>query len=369
MEVAILGLGLIGGSLGMALRRPGAAERSYRVRGIARRAATLEEAAAVGAIDSGTLDPAEGVRGADVVVICTPVSAIISTLSTIAPHVSEHAVITDVGSTKREICAAAWELLPERPLFIGGHPLAGSERGGVLAADPYLFQNAVYVLTPPPRRPGAEDGMQRLLALVRHIGADPLVLDPERHDRIVAAVSHLPHLVAAALVQTVVQASLEEPITLNLAAGGFRDTTRIASGPPDVWRDICLSNAGALLAALDRFQESLAAFKEAIAAGRAGELERLLSAAREGRGQIPLRAKGLLAPLWELVVQVPDRPGVLHAVTGILAEAQINIIDIEILRVREGEGGTLRLAVESPQALQRAVDLLVAAGYSARARG
>lgn len=365
MRVSIIGIGLIGGSLGMALKQ--SAGPACEVIGVARRDETLAEAIGAGAIDRGTLAPAEGVAGADVVVVCTPVAMIVPMLQEIAPYVPQDAVVTDVGSTKQHICGAAWESFRQGPLFIGGHPLTGSEREGVLAGDPYLFQNAVYVLTPPPD-PRAEAGLERLLTLVRRIGAQPMVLDPERHDRIVAAVSHLPHVVAAALVRAVGQIAAAEPAALKLAAGGFRDTTRIASGPPDVWRDICLTNAPAIITMLDRFREAMDAFRAVLAAGDGGALEGLFGAAREERKRIPARAKGILAPVWELVVRVVDKPGAIHAVTGLLAAEGINIIDIEILRVREGEGGTLRLAVETPQALSRALATLAAGGYAARER-
>lgn len=334
--------------------------------GVARRAETLAEAIRLGAIDRGTLHPEEGAEGADVVVIATPVRTIVPVAEAIQKCLKPGAVVTDVGSTKAWVCEAVWRAYGEDALFIGGHPMAGSERAGVGAADPYLFQNAPYVLVPPPRP--AQEGLALLERLVRATGAVPMVMSAAEHDAIVATVSHLPHMVAASLVNTATRRSETFPALLQLAAGGFRDTTRVASGLEDVWLDICQTNARPIVESIDVFIDVLTQLRDALSAGDEERLRSALAAARRAREQLPAKSKGILGTVYDLVVRVEDRPGAIHGVTGVISRAGINIIDIEILRVREGEGGTLRLGFEREEDLQEALRLLREAGYQARSR-
>lgn len=363
LRITIVGVGLIGGSLGMAWR---AARRGLYVTGVVRRPESADEAVSLGACDEATTDLAEGVAQADVVVVCTPVTAIVPTVQRLLPYVRPGCIVTDAGSTKRAICEALWSGgRPDVP-FIGGHPMAGSEKEGIRAADPYLFQNAVYVLTP---HPSTDEGALRLLKeLVEVTGARTMVMDPARHDLIVAAVSHVPHLLAASLVHTAAEVDRRIPQTLSLAAGGFRDTTRVAAGSPEIWRDICLTNREAILQVLGLFRQTADELERALAAADAERIEAYLHTAREHRLRVPNRAKGIISSLHELAVHVVDRPGELARVTGLVAEAGINLIDIEIMRVREGEGGTLRLGFESPEACDAAMRILMKNGYTVRRR-
>ncbi|HEY8531116.1 MAG TPA: prephenate dehydrogenase dimerization domain-containing protein, partial [Limnochorda sp.] len=229
------------------------------------------------------------------------------------------------------------------------------------------FQHAVYVLCPPPPgHPRRDEALARVRSLVEAVGAEPVELDPVEHDRLVAAVSHLPHLVAAALVLSL--KSQASPWVDRLAAGGFRDTTRIASGDPTLWRQILLGNREAVLDQVAFFQGVLEELAGALRRGDAGQLGELLAEAAERRARVTTNARGLLAPHPEVMVRVPDEVGAIHRVTGILASAGINLADIEILRVREGEGGSLRFALESEADRDQACRLLQAAGYWARAR-
>lgn len=354
---------MMGGSMGMALcRAPGIG----RVWGVARRANTVAEAVALGAVHGGTTDLQEGVRGADIVVFATPVRTIPALVAEAAPALAPETLVTDVGSTKAELARVLPPLLPPGVEYIGGHPMAGSERTGVGAADPYLYQNAIYILTPNgPDQPG----LDRALALVAAVGAHPLIMDPEQHDTAVAAVSHLPHMVAVALTMAVGGVAAHDPQVLALAAGGFRDTTRVASGDPVMWRDICLSNRKPLLEMMDRFAAALAQAREALAREDGDALIAHMEQARAVREQLPRHRKGILSPMYELVVQLEDRPGAIHEVAGCIAAKGINIKDIEILRVREGEGGTLRLAFADEEDLEQALTQLSALGFTARRRG
>lgn len=362
-RVAIVGVGLIGGSLGMAWKAAGAVAE---VVGITRRPETIDEAVGVGAIDRGTLDPAEGVDGADLVILAVPVRSIVPLFRAVRPHVKPGAIVSDVGSTKESICRAIWSEGTGEALFIGGHPMAGSEREGVLAGDPYLFQNAPYILVPPEGAP--REAVDRLAELVRATGARPLVMAADVHDHIVATVSHIPHLIATALVRFAAEEAEATPGLLELAAGGFRDTTRVASGPEDVWTDICMTNASPIAAGLERFEAVLRRLRESLEVGDAEGLREALAYSRQVRARLPAKAKGILSTVYEIVVHVVDRPGAIADVTSILAAEGINIIDIEILRVREGEGGTLRLGFERHPDMEDALRLLQARGYRARPR-
>ena len=363
MRVGIVGVGLIGGSLGLALRRFGGADA---VVGVVPTPEEGQQAQKLGAVDAWSVTP-EILAGCELVVLATPVEVILPALERALPHLDAEATVTDVGSIKATICREAQRLLaPTGQPFVGGHPMAGSEKGGVEEADPYLFQHAVYVLCPPADHPRRAEGVARVRQLVAAVGAEAVELDPEEHDGLVAAVSHLPHLVAAALVLSL--ENRPSPWTDRLAAGGFRDTTRIASGNPRLWREILLGNRAAVLEQVASFRRALARLAQALEQTDGEGLEGLLAVAARRRAQVTANARGLLAPHPEVIVRVPDQVGAIHRVTGILADAGINLADIEILRVREGEGGSLRLALESEADRDRACRLLEAAGYWARSR-
>lgn len=354
---------MIGGSLGLALRRFGGARE---VVGVVREPEEGVLAQELGAVDGWSVSP-EILAGCDLVVLATPVEVLVPALKRAVPYLDGSATVTDVGSVKATICREAQALLaPTGQAFVGGHPMAGSERSGVAEADPYLFQHAVYVLCPPRDHPRRDQALARVRHLVEAVGAEPVELDPVEHDRLVAAVSHLPHLVAAALV--LLLKHRPSPWLDRLAAGGFRDTTRIASGDPGLWQQILLGNREAVLDQVAFFQGVLDELAGALRAGDAGRLTELLAEAAQRRAQVATNARGLLAPHPEVIVRVPDEVGAIHRVTGILASAGLNLADIEILRVREGEGGSLRLALESEADRDLACRLLHVAGYWARAR-
>ena len=358
INVTIVGIGLIGASLGMALLRSG----KYHVMGVVRRREAIEEAIQLKAIHEGTVDMQEGVKNADIIVVATPVGSIAPITRQILQLKQDPVIITDVGSVKANIIKEITPYLAAGQYFLGGHPMAGGEKQGMSAADPFLLQNAVYCLTPTADTP--EFVLERVKEMVLVTGAHILELEPEIHDHFVAGVSHLPHLVAAILVNTVADLEAKKPGLLNLAAGGFRDTTRIASGDPLLWRDIFLSNQDQVIQVLKSFMQQTAELLTILEnADDKGLVDKLTNAARV-RQQIPQRSKGFLAPLSEIVVVVQDRPGAIHEVLTWLAQAQINIKDIEILRVREGEGGTLRLALENDQAMENSTKILREKGFT-----
>lgn len=269
--VAIVGVGLIGGSIGLALKRRGLAKR---VRGIGRTAAKLEQAVALGTLDEFHLDWS-GVRDVDVVVFCTPVNRIAEQMKEAADHASAGTLFTDAGSTKRDIVQAAEASLPSAVRFVGAHPLAGSEKKGAEFANADLFVERWTVLTPTEKTPvsaveDARDFWQRLGARVR-------LMSPEDHDRALALTSHLPHLVAAALAG-ILPENLRE-----LTATGFRDTTRIAGGDPEVWAPIFQHNRAAVLAALVQLVDRLDKFRQALASNETGTIDQLLAQGKRVR--------------------------------------------------------------------------------------
>jgi prephenate dehydrogenase len=256
--VAIVGLGLLGGSLGLALKKAGF---TGRIAGYARRDETRQQALGEGAVDEGFADVTEAVHGADLVILATPVAVILDQLPRLQPHLSPQALITDVGSTKRRICALAAEFYAQGPLFLGGHPMAGKERSGLENADARLFENARYVLTPIKPDDLKDGRVQAFRALVTTIGARPLTSDPASHDLAVAYLSHLPQLLSSGLASLIDEKHAAEELILEVAASGFRDVTRLADSPYSVWRDICLTNTENIQMALDALIQKLESIK------------------------------------------------------------------------------------------------------------
>jgi prephenate dehydrogenase len=361
--ITIYSVGLLGGSIGLALKNSGFKGRIIGLSSPEKIAVALK----LGCIDEGfTYDKlSETASRTDALVLCSPISVIIKTIQCLASMpLPKGLVITDVGSTKKNICAAAAEKLSGKAHFVGGHPMAGSEKSGPSAADPYLFQNAIYVLTPPRGTPSEKD-LSLARFLERFLGSRMLFLDPERHDRIVAAVSHLPHLLAVALVNSAREADKNNPGTLDLTAGGFRDMTRIASAPYDLWRDILSTNKSAIDPMIDDMIERLTDMKQRL---KNDTLRDLFERSRRTRSRIPANAKGFIHALAEVLVVAKDQPGIIARITAALAGKNININDIEVLKVREGEGGTIRLAFGSASIAAKAAAVLQKAGFQARER-
>ena len=362
-RVAILGVGLIGGSLGLAWKK-NLADLTLigydmpEVLATARQRRLIDEAATTAA---------DAVRTADLVVLAVPLAPMMHLLAEIAPHLRPGTLVTDVGSVKTPIMRQARQVLPAVNPFIGGHPMAGSERGGLASADAFLFENATYVLCPPEEL-SAETLTKEyaaFVALVEATGARLLVLDAERHDRIAATISHLPQLLATMLMNYAAELNADDDAFLRLAAGGFRDMTRIASSPFVLWRHILLANEGPILDALGGFAAALQRMRNRIIEEDLDALGQAFAEARRVRDTIPRDTKGFLHPLADIYVYAEDRPGVLAHITGTLFAAEINIKDIELLKIREGTGGAFRLSFSDEAAADAAVIVLENAGCRA----
>ena len=336
MTVAVLGTGLIGGSIGLALSKAG-----ISVRGFDAHPAVAERACEMGAIESVARSVADAVAGADVVIVAVPVGRVaelvVAALDAGAP------AVTDVGSVKAAVVDAVRAARPERAArFIGGHPMAGSEQDGLDGADADLFAGATWVLTPTGDTDAAAHTAVR--GVIGRLGAEVVEIAPEQHDALVAVVSHVPQLAATTLMNVAASGDDRRALLMRLAAGGFRDMTRIAAGHPGIWPDICVANRGAILDALDAFQASLEEVRALVDVGDTDALLQVLARGREARRHLPSGAR-VRGPLAELRVPVPDRPAVLAEVTTMASRLGVNIVDIEIAHSIEGDGGVLVLVV------------------------
>jgi len=252
-KITIIGVGLIGGSLGLALKenRP-----NFRIVGVDKQE-IIEKAITRGAIDEGTANLEEGIKESDVVILATPVKTILDLLPKINPFLKKECLVTDTGSTKTQIVKRANKVLSKDIHFIGGHPMAGSEKYGIDSADPHLFQDKTYILTPTHKSNLA--ALEKIFLLIRMVGAKKLILDPLEHDRIVGVVSHLPQIMAVSLINTVGELALRENNNnyFKVIGGGFKDMTRIAFSPYKIWEDIYKTNQENILKMIQEFRNYL----------------------------------------------------------------------------------------------------------------
>ena len=335
-SVALVGTGLIGGSIGLALRRAGVTVRAFD-RDPEHAAAALD----AGAIDELAPDLASAVADADLTVVAVPVGTVADVV--VEALDAGAGLVTDVGSVKAPVVAAVEAARPESaPRYVGGHPMAGSEQEGLAGASPDLFVGATWVLTPTPRTDPAVFAEVR--AWVSDFGAEAIAVAPELHDALVAVVSHVPQLAASTLMNVANRGNDEHSVLLRLAAGGFRDMTRIASSHPAIWPDICLANRDAIIGALDSYLDELTRVRSIVAEGDREALLALLADARAARRNLPTGLP-VEETLVELRIPVPDREGVIAEVTTLAARFGINIADLEIAHSLEGRAGVLVLVV------------------------
>jgi prephenate dehydrogenase len=335
-RVALVGTGLIGGSVGLALGKAG-----NDVVGFDENREHAADALTRGAVSRVAPSLAGAVDGAELTVVAVPVGrladVVIAVLDAGAP------IVTDVGSVKAPVVRAVEAARPALAhRYVGGHPMAGSEQEGLAGASGDLFVGATWVLTPTAHTD--PQAFAAVRALVTSLGAEALAVEPERHDALVAVVSHVPQLAASTLMNVASARGDEHAVLLRLAAGGFRDMTRIASSHPAIWPDICLANRDAIVAALDGYLDELARVRAIVAGEERDELLIVLEHARTARRNLPV---GIPEPetLVELRIPVPDRPGVIAEVTTLATELGVNITDLEIAHSLEGRSGVLVLVV------------------------
>ncbi|MDY0323608.1 MAG: prephenate dehydrogenase, partial [Candidatus Carbobacillus sp.] len=310
-------------------------------------------------LDNTTLAPA--LEAADAIILAMPVGEILRFLPELAQKKLKPGVmITDVGSTKKSIVDLAERLFArDDVLFIGGHPMAGSHKSGLAAARADLFENAYYVLVPT-RKAKDHEVLEELLRPTR---AKFVVMEADVHDQVVAVVSHMPHLLAALMVDDLRERAAYEPWFKLLAAGGFKDMTRIAAANPVMWRDILLDNRERLISLIDGWHRQLQMYKKALLDDDGETLADLFRRAGDFRRRLPEKRSGAVRPAYDLYLDIPDQPGMIGHVTTLLGDAGINLVNIEIMELREDIMGVLRLAFRSDGDLKRAAVMLQDAGF------
>jgi len=367
--IGITGLGLIGGSIAWALKR---SEIVEKVIAFERTPKNLDYAKGLGVIDETSSCEIECLKDCDVIFICHPVDVVPYTAQKLAKI--SNALLTDVGSAKFEIMQKVREL--GVPRFIGGHPMAGSEKVGFHAASPTLLDNAIYVVCPGeagdatgelPSDSAGANTLQKDIALfellVKEIGAIPVRMEAAAHDHVVAVISHLPHMLASTLCTFAASESERNKMIQVLAAGGFKDITRIASSNPDMWTEIALDSRVELVPVMRKYVKEVEKLIDSIEAKNSDEICETLEAGRVFRNEIAISGRGILQALPEIRVEVSDKPGMIAKITTILGDNNINIQNVNIQNNRAYEGGSMRLTLQNAHDQELAVRLLGEHGF------
>ncbi len=358
--IGFIGLGLIGGSLAKSIRR---AQPSWRLMAYSHTRSTLDEALEAGAIDLACTENDPCFGECDVIILCAPVQTNITYLPFLKSVMKDTCILTDVGSVKGEMESAVRKHgLSSR--FIGGHPMAGSEKTGFSSSTDYLLENAWYFLTP--TEENKEEDIRTCLDIVKTVRALPVILSPEQHDFIVAGVSHLPHIVASSLVNTVKKLDDAEEHMRTVAAGGFRDITRIASSSPIMWEQICLTNGSQISRVLEEYISVLQQVKEYIDAGSGQALHDMFSSSRDYRDSIDDTKRGSVSRHYVLYVDIYDEAGGIATITTLLAMSAISIKNIGIIHNREFEEGVLRIEFYDEASRDHSEDILKKRNYTIR---
>lgn len=355
--VGFIGLGLIGGSIAKKMK---ANDPSIRLYASARREQTVEEAHRQGLIENRSSLPLSAFGECDCIFLCAPVHHNTVYLRELKDVIRPDCLITDVGSTKTEIHEEVIRLGLEKN-FIGGHPMTGSEKTGIVNADTQLLENAYYIITPTAAT--ADETVAQFRDFVVSLGSIPLILDYKTHDYSTAAISHLPHMIAFSLVNLVQNIDDGKETMKTIAAGGFKDLTRIASSSPEMWENICASNRACILSLIDRYISSLQELRGYIDISDQRALLDYFSRARDYRDSFPVRSVRSPDRFYELFVDLADEAGGIATLAGILAAENINIKNIGIVNNREFASGVLRIEFGDDDSLSRAGQLLSRQGY------
>ena len=356
--IGFIGLGLIGGSIAKAIRKH---HSDYRLLAYDKNRETLAAALESGIIDGVCEENDSRFFSCDYLFLCTPVEFNIEYLSKIKDSIQDNCIVTDVGSVKGMIHEKVEKLHLGRH-FIGGHPMAGSEKSGFSSADDRLLENAYYIITP-----GSEIPLDRLMdftELITSLGAIPMVLTSEEHDFITAGVSHLPHIIASALVNLVSILDNDAEYMKTIAAGGFRDITRIASSSPVMWQQICLENQENISNVLDDYIRMLIQIRYFVDNKDADSLYQLFASSRDYRDSIDVTDSGLIKKNFVLYLDIADEAGGIATIATILAMDKISIKNIGIIHNREFEEGVLKIEFYEEEAMRRASTLLTKRNYT-----
>jgi prephenate dehydrogenase len=359
IKYAVVGLGLIGGSIVKALNhRFGALD----ITAIDNNPGSIKAALEDSNITRGFTYMNDYVWDADLIFLCTPIKYTINYIEQLHNKIKPGTIITDVGSTKEEIIYYV-NSLPYPPCFIGGHPMAGSEKAGYEASSPHLFENAYYILTP--SKNSGQYSIELMKNLVIEIGGLPLVMDSSIHDRAAAGISHVPHVIASALVNMIKQIDFPDGIMRMLAAGGFKDITRIASSNPGLWQNIALSNKHYIRNILVKFMEELKEFIRYLDLSDSKEILDFFASAKDYRDSFDMRRHGFISPVYEITIDVADKPGVIGKIATILGNNNINIKNINVSNSREFEQGCIIISLPDGKSVDLSLELLNSNGYKA----
>lgn len=328
ITIGFLGLGLIGGSIARAMKRY---HRDYTIIAYNHNFSTTQTALDEGVIDIAASAVDASFSACDIIYLCMPVSYNVEYLQKIKPFLKSSCILTDVGSVKENIHEAVSALELEEH-FIGGHPMAGSEKTGYASSSDHLLENAYYALTP--CRQTTPQSLSFLRELTASLGAIPFVLSAAEHDYTVAGISHLPHMIASGLVNLIQRVDSENQIMKTIAAGGFKDITRIASASPVMWQQICLTNRSNITRIMDQYLEYFSEIRNAVAAGDADYLYRFFESGKEYRDSIPAASSGTLSRVYAIYCDLVDETGSIAKVAALLAEGEVSIKNIGITHAR-----------------------------------
>jgi len=359
--IGFVGLGLIGGSIAKAILKQ---YPNTRILATASRESTIEAAFEERLIDNNGFLKIHQFGQCDIIFLCSPVGVNCDYLRKLKDVVKPDCIITDVGSVKGDITAVARELGITNQ-FIGGHPMTGSELTGLEHSSALLLENAYYILTADPEM--KKETYDAFFDYISSLGAVPIKLSSEEHDEATAAISHLPHVIAASLVNLVQDTDDEKQICKTIAAGGFKDITRIASSSPTMWQHIFLSNRKAIVKLIDSYKNELDAFRDVIDKGDSDQIIKLWSKAKDYRDSLTIH-ENVHSVYFELYCDIDDRPGTLVGVLQLIADSDISIKNIDIIHNREFEPGVLRLEFYDEPAMTKAQSILVKANYYVRQR-
>ncbi len=356
ITAGFIGFGLIGGSIARALKelQPNCRLIAYNYYE-GKNNPNLDAAYEDQTLDAIYTTLNEGFSQCDIIFLCAPVITNITYLSQLGTIIKPTCIITDVGSVKGNIHEAVKELGLERN-FVGGHPMAGSEKTGYHNSSSKLLENAYYILTPTEHTPSHMT--DTLYKLVKNIGAIPVVLQSNEHDDITAAISHVPHIIAAALVNMVGNSDNDKEKMRSLAAGGFKDITRIASSSPVMWQNICLTNTQSIQTCLETYRDSINDIIKALDQMDETYLLQIFENAKEFRDSIPTKAVGMIEKIFEVYLDIIDEAGAIATIATILASNAISIKNIGIIHNREFQDGVLRIELYNQEATNKTVDLL-----------
>lgn len=357
MKIGFIGLGLIGGSIAKAIKH---AEPEYELIAYDIQAQALQPALQEGIISRALKQVDESFAECDIVFLCAPVTQNDLNLQKLAGYLKPGAILTDVGSVKGDIHAHI-EKMGLNGCFIGGHPMAGSEKTGYGNSRANLFENVYYMITPTLQT--SKEALEEYKALVKKMGAIPLVLSPEKHDYVTGAISHLPHVIAASLVNLISEKDKQDGIMKMIAAGGFRDITRIASSSPEMWEAICMTNADNIVQLLNTYIDDLQEIRGKIQSHDREQIREFFSNARDYRDSFAETVDGPIRKVYACHVDISDEPGAIAKIASFLAKHQISIKNIGIIHNREYEEGVLRIEFYDHEAKEQAGMILTSSGY------